>query len=288
MSELERLPEKKRLSQHIFGGARTLVIALTLFAVIVVTTTDIRLVTIRSLADLGLDFFILLFVSYGMYVCCADGGISAGYATEAYKKSVERFETLKEKIEASMLTRMDEFCNYYADKELRRMRMHYLAVVCITYEVYIEKYVTLGKDEVNALPNLTSGQKKAIKKANAIKRIKLTPERIMTLGKNVRSRAVLGVTPDTMRNITFGKRFVRMSIISAMMSIIAFDVIAEPTWVVFATVCIKLVAVVINGYDGHRVGFNNITTHTVGYIDSQSMLMNQAIQYIDAHPTTNE
>lgn len=285
MSEFAQIPEKKKM---LFGGARTLVIALTLFAVIVVTTADIRLVTVRSLADLGLDFFILLFVSYGMYVCCADGGISAGYATDSYKKSVARFDTLKEKIEESMLTRMEEFCDHYADQELRRMRMHYLAVVCIPYEVYLEKYVTLGKREVKRIPGLKRGQKRAIIKANAIKRIRMTPERIMTLGKNVRSRAVLGVTPETMKNIAFGKRFVRMSIISAMMSIIAFDMVAEPTWVMFATVCLKLVAVVINGYDGHRTGFANITTHTVGYINAQSMLMSQAIQYIEAHPTTNE
>jgi hypothetical protein len=231
-----------------------------------------------------------------MYACCADGGVKAGYAEDIYKNSVARFDELKRKIEGSMLTRMDEFCNHYVDEELRKMRMQYLSVVCIPYDVYIEKYVHLGKKEVNALPELKDGQKKAIKKANKVKRIKLTPERIMTLGKTIRTRSVLAVTPDVMKNITFFKKIVKMSVISLCMSMIALDVITQPTWTVFAGVCLKMVTVVINGFDGHKEGFANITVHTVNYVNNQSSLMQQAIQYCKAHPipaieahhTTNE
>lgn len=288
MNNFEQIPERKKLSQHILGNARTLIIVLILFTVIVVMTTDIRLVTVSSITDLGLEFFILLFASYGMYVCCADGGVKAGCAADIYKTAVARFDELKKKIEDSMLTRMDEFCTHYVDDELRKMRMQYLSVACIPYEVYIEKYVNLGKKEIDALPDLKEGQKKAIKKANKVKRMKLTPERIMTLGKTIHTRSVLAVTPDAMKNIAFGKKIVKMSFISICMSMIAFDVIMQPTWTVFASVCLKLVAVVINGFDGHKEGFANITVHTVNYVNSQSMLMQQAIQYIEAHPTTNE
>ena len=259
-----------------------------LFTVIVVMTTDIKLVTVSSITDLGLDFFILLFASYGMYVCCADGGIKQGYSAEVYKTSVTRFDELKNRIEGSMLTRMDEFCTYYVDEELRKMRMQYLSVVCIPYDVYIEKYVNLGKKEVNALPELKDGQKKAINKANKVKRIKLTPERIMTLGKTIHTRSSLAVTPDALKNIAFGKKIVKMSFISLCMSMVALDVIMQPSWTVFAEVCLKLVTVVINGFDGHREGFNNISVHTVNYVNNQSALMQQAIQYIEAHPTTEK
>lgn len=288
MSNFEQIPERKKLSQYILGNARTLIIVLILFTVTVVMTTDIKLVTISSITDLGLDFFILLFASYGMYVCCADGGVKAGYSADNYKESVARFDELKKKIEGSMLTRMDDFCNYYCDEELRKVRMQYLSVVCIPYDVYIEKYVTLGNKEVDALTDLKEGQKKAIKKANKVKRIKLTPERIMTLGKTIHTRSVLAITPNTMKNIAFSTKILKMSIISLCMSVIAFDVIVQPTWTVFAGVCLKLVTVVINGFDGHKEGFNNITVHTVNYVNNQSMLMQQAILYIEAHPTTEE
>lgn len=288
MNELEKIPERKRLSQYVLGNARTLMIVFILFVVVVVMTTDIRLVTVSSITDLGLDFFILLFASYGMYICCADSGTKNGYATDAYKESVKRFGALKDKIEVSMLHRMDDFCAHYVDEELRKMRMQYLSVVCIPYDVYIEKYVNLGKKEINALPELKDSQKKAILKANKVKRIKLTPERIMTLGKTIHTRSALTITPDTMKNITFGAKIVKMSFISICMSMIALDVIMQPSWTVFAEVCLKLATVVINGFDGHREGFNNITIHTVNYVNNQSSLMQQAIQYIEAHPTANE
>ena len=150
MNNLEQIPERKKLSQHILGNARTLIIVFILFVVVVVMTTDIKLVTVSSITDLGLDFFILLFASYGMYVVCADGGSKVGYSAQIYKNAVAKFDTCKQKIEESMLTKMDEFCDHYVDEELRKMRMQYLSVVCIPYDVYLEKYVSLGKKEVEA------------------------------------------------------------------------------------------------------------------------------------------
>ena len=285
MGEFEKIPERRRLSQYIIGNARTLMIAFILFTIIVVMTTDIRLVTVSSITDLGLEFFLLLFGSYGMYICCADGGISKGYATDVYKASVSRFDGLKARIEESMLSRMNDFCTHYVDEELRKTRMQYLSLVCIPYEVYIEKYVNLGKKEIEALPGLTVSQKKAIQRANRVKRIRLTPERVMTLGKTVHTRSVLAITPDTMKNIAFSTKIVKMSFISVCMSMIALDVIMEPSWTVFAEVCLKLAAVIINGFDGHREGYNNITVHTVNYVNHQSSLMQQAIQYIETTTT---
>ena len=288
MNNLEQIPERKKLSQYILGNARAFIITLILFSVVVVMTTDIRFVTITNIRDLGLDFFLLLFASYAMYVCCADGGVNVGYATDSYKDAVKRFGELKRKIEESMLTRMDEFCNNFCDEELRKVRMQYLSVACIPYDVYIEKYVNLGKTEVESLVELKEGQKKAIIKANKVKRITLTPERIMTQGMTIHTRSALSITPDAMKNIVFGKKFVKMSVISLCASMIGFEVIIQPTWAVFASVCFKLAIVAINGFEGRKAGFNNIAVHTVNYVNNQSSLMQQAIQYIEAHPTTKE
>ena len=288
MNELERMPERKRLSQYIIGNARTLLIALILFTVIVVMTTDIKLVTISSITDLGLEFFLILFSSYGMYICCADGGIKRGYETDTYTASVARFEETKKRIEDTMLPRMSEFCTYYVAEELRKTRMQYLSVSCIPYDVYMARYVTLGNKEIDACTELTSLQKKAVKRANRVRPIKLTPERIMTQGMTLHSRNVLAFTPDTMKNIAFSVKLAKMSFISICMSLIALDVILEPSWTVFAGVCLKLATVVINGFDGAKEGFTNITVHTVNYVNNQSSLMQQALQYIEAHPTTNE
>lgn len=285
MSEFEKLPDRKRLSQYILGNARTLIIAFILFTIVVVMTTDIKLVTISSITDLGLDFFLLLFGSYAMFVTCADGGIAKGYTTDDYKVCVERYDAFKATIEKSYLTRMNDFCSHYCDEALRKMRMEYLSVACIPYDLYMEKYVTLGKKDVKALP-LTDPQKHAIRKANAVRRIRFTPEMLMTRGKSVHIRFALPTTPGTMKGVVFCSKFVKMAVISIILTLIAFEVILNPSWTVFAEVCAKLAAVIINGFDGHKEGFNNITVHTVNYVNSQSSLMQQAMQYIDANPTT--
>ena len=284
MSDFETIStDRKKLSQLILGNARTLMIAFILFTVVVVMTTDIRFTTISSIRDLGLDFFILLFSSYGMYVCCADGGIKSGYSTEIYKSAVVRFDELKSRIEESMLPRMGDFCNYYVDEELKKTRMQYLSVACIPYDVYMEKYVKLGKREIDALEELTDSQKKAVKKAHRVHRIKLTPEMILTQGKTVHTRSGLPTDPETLKNFTFATKLVKMGLISICMSLVALDIILEPSWTVFAEVCLKLATVIINGFDGHKEGFNNITVHTVNYVNNQASLMKQAIQYIDSH-----
>lgn len=275
--------ERNKISRLILGNARILMMVFILFTVVVVMTTDIRFVTISSLRDLGLEFFILLFGSYGMYICCTDGGIKNGFSTDVYKNSIKRFSELRDRIESTMLSRMSDFCTHYIDEELRKTRMQYLSVVCIPYDEYLEKYVKLGKAEIDALTDITSAQKKAIKKANNARRIKLTPEMIMTQGKTLHTRSVLAASPETMKNIAFGVKLFKMSFVSICMSLIALDIILEPSWTVFAEVCLKLATVVINGFDGHKDGYNNITVHTVNFVNNQSALMQQAIQYAEAN-----
>ena len=276
--------DRKRVSQYIFANTRPFLIAFILFTVIVVMTTDIRLVTISSLTDLGLEFFILLFCSYGMYICCTDGGVKNGYATELYKNTVQRYEELKTKIQETCLPRMNDFCAHYISEELKQMRMQYLSVACIPYEVYLEKYAKLGNKDINELTELTSLQKRAVKKANNIRPIKLTPEMILTQGKTLHYRSALAANPGTMKSISFTVKLFKMSFISICMPLIALDVIMEPSWIVFAEVCLKLFTVVLNGFDGHKDGFTNITVHTVNFTNAQCSLMQQALIY----STTND
>lgn len=287
MSEFEKISlERRKISQYILGNVRTLMIALILFSVVVVMTTDITLVSISNIKDIGLEFFLLLFASYAMYVCCADGGTNAGYATEDYKASVKRFTELKQQIlENARYSRMNEYCAYYIAEELKKTRTQYLIVASIKYDEYLEKYAKLSRSEVKKQKELTKLQKKAIARANRVRQIRFTPDMMLTMqGKNLFTRFALYVTPKTHRTLAFGTKFVKMCLVAIGMSLIALQVILEPSWTVFAEVCMKLVTVVVNGFDGRTMGFNNIAIDAVNYTNTQSDLMHQAIQYIDGHP----
>ncbi len=291
MSEFEKISlEKRKLSQYILGNARTLIIAFILFTVIVVMTTDIKLVTISSIKDFGLEFFLILFASYAMYVFCADGGTSTGRATEEYKGAIKRFSELKEQVlDNTQFSRMNEFCAYYIADELKRMRTQYLIVAGINYEEYLEKYVKLDKSEIKDIKELTILQKKAIIKANKVKPIHFTPDMmISTQEEGTITRFALSITPKMYKNLAFGTKFIKMSFVAVGMSLIALQVILEPSWSVFAEVCMKLFTVVINGFDGWTMGYNYIVFKTVKYTNDQSYLMTRAIQYVDAHPLTND
>lgn len=287
MGEFEKIAvERRKISKLILGNARTLMIAFILFAVIVVMTTDISLITVSSIKDFGLEFFLLLFASYAFYVVNADGGTSAGLATEEYKGAVKRFEELKaQALENARYSRLNEYCEYYIAEELKKTRMHYLVVASIRYDEYLEKYAKLSGREIKALPELTELQKRAVIKANRVKQIRFTPNMMTTMqGKGAFTRFALTVTPKMLKDFAFGTKFIKMSVAALGMSLIALQVILEPSWTVFAEVCMKLVTVVINGFDGRTMGYSNIVIDTVSYTNIQSDLMQQAIHYIDAHP----
>lgn len=280
-------PERVKLSRVLVSNARVAMMVFILFTVIVVTTTDVRFMTKSDWRDLGLEFFILLFCSYGMYVCCMDGGVKKGYSSENYNTCLNRFRDLKEKVENTMLTQMGEFCVHYCDEELRKARMQYLAVVCIPYEEYMEKYVKLGKSEIVKITELTTAQKKAVIKANSIKRIKLTPEMIMTQGRAGHARSPLAFSPDKMKYIALSAKIAKMSFVTIFVTLIALDPLLDPSWNVFVKACLKLVSVIINGFDGHKDGLENVNVFTVNYMNNQSSLMQQALQYAKV-TTTND
>jgi hypothetical protein len=287
MDELKIISFDKKISRSLIHNARNFMIVFILFVVVVVMTTDVRFVSAADLAALGLDFFLLLFCSYLFYVCCADNGTKAGIVSDVYKNALERFKDLKKRIiESSLHTRMREFCTHYIKEDLKETRMLYLSVAGIDYDEYLRKYSNLDGASVDAASELAPAQKTAIKKANKVRPVKLTPDMIMKQGRGSHRRSPLEINPLAKKSVVFSVKFVRMSVLSICMSVIAFDVIAEPTWVVFVTVCLKLVSVTINGFDGYRAGYDNIAVDTVNYLESQSDLMEQAIQYIEANPKT--
>ena len=277
--------KKKKFAKGFLNYAGIFVGMLLMFAVIVVVTTDIRLTSFEEIAALGIDFFLLLFVSYSMYVNCSDSGMRAGWQSESYTNGLTSFETLKKQIiDARMQARLGEFCRYYIEEELKNSRTTVLAVVGFSYEEYMDKYVGKDIETIRTDHTLSKNQKKAILKANRIEPVRLTPEMIMKRGRGSGRRAPLGTTPETKKGIQFGTKFISTFVISLAMSILVLEAVAEPTWMLIATCCLKLMAVVINGFNGYKFGYENIVFDTVNYMSDQTDLMQQAVQYIEKHP----
>lgn len=278
---------KNKLKKGFLNYAGIFVGVFLMFAVVVIVTTDIRLTSFEELAALGLDFFLLLFCSYSMYINCSDSGMRTGLASKLYTDALSTFETYKKSIvERRLQARLPEFCRHFVEEELRNSRLEILAVVGISYKKYLTEYISLSEEDVDAREDevLSKPQREAIKKANAVKPIKLMPEMIMKRGRGSYRRSPLGWKPESKKYLNFGIKFVTTFLVALVMSMIVLDVVIEPTWVIFASVMLKLLAVVMNGFGGYKFGYENIVFDTVNYMSDQVDLMRQAIQYMDDTP----
>ena len=276
---------KKKAAKSLLNNAGIFVGVFLIFAVIVIVTTDISINTFTEVAALGLDFFLLLFCSYSMYVNAADSGMRHGLQSELYTASLDRFITKKQSIiDKHRQTRLHEFCRAYIGEELKNVRMSILAIVGFSYKEYKEKWNKFDDKVIKNDSTLSKVQKTALIKANAIKPVKLTPEMIMQCGRGSSRRAPLGTLPKTKKRIQFGAKFGTTFITSLLMIVIVLDMVIDPSWEVFASCILRLLAVVMNGFTGYKFGYENIVFDTVNYMDDQSDLMSQFMQYCDAHP----
>lgn len=292
MSDFEKIPveldlAKKRLAKGFINYGGIFVSVCLMFAVIMIVTTDVKVNSFKDLADLGMDFFLLFFCAYASYISCADSGTRAGLASETYNETLKQFNEWKDKIvKGNMQVHLAEFCRNYILDDLKNVRMSHLAVVGLSYPQY-ETYAAMDDKEIDNLPHLSTPQKKAIKKCNHTKPITLKPESILRHGRGAYHRSPLELSPETRKTITFGFTFAKSALLAFGLVGVSLDLVTDPSWVVFATVCLKLVSVIYNCFSGYRTGYCNIIVDSVNYMNAQIDLMQQAIQYIKSNSETN-
>jgi hypothetical protein len=275
---------KKKISKSFIGNAGIFTGVFIMFVVVMVVTTDISLNTFEDAAAVWLDFFLLMFCSYSMYVNCADSGMRYGLRTDKYISTINMFEQIKKYIINSKLqSGMPKFCRYYIETELKSIRSSTLAIVGLSYEEYESQWLGKDEDYIRACTELSSSQKDAVIKANCYDPVVLTPEMIMRRGRRNGRRSPLGVTPETKKAVNYVVKFITTFVVAFAFSIIVLDVVSEPTWVTFATCCLKLVTIVMNGFSGYKYGYENIVFDTVNYVSDQTDLMRQAVDYIESN-----
>lgn len=273
---------KTKAAKTLLNNAGIVIGVFISFAVIVVVTTDIRLASWADVSKLGVDFFLLLFCSYSMYITCSDSGMRFGLRNEDYLLAVNKFDEHKKYIiDNKLQCRLHEFCRYYKSKELENTKMNILAVVGFDYETYLRNWLALTDEQIYDLQNLTDPQKAAIVKANKVMPIDLTPEMIMKRGRRSAKRAPLGIDPETKKKINFGVKFVTTVLTTLSLTAIVIEFVIEPTWIMFASIILRLLIVILNGFSGYKFGYENIVFDTSNYLRDQTDLMAQALQYFE-------
>lgn len=279
----------KKLGQSIINYGGLMMGIFIVFVAITAMTTKISISSFFDIAALGLQFFILTFCSYAMYVSCADTGTKQGRISETYIKAIEKYEALKEQvIRGKMQMWLSEFCHWYQEEELKNTRVRILTEVGIDYGAYEEHWIGEDKKVINGLEHLSEVQKAAVNEANKIKPVHLSSDRMFKRGRASASRDPLGMSPERKKRIIYATKFLRVLMTASIMSMIVFDLSAEPSWALVAQVMVKIMMIIFNGFSGYKYGFENISYDTANYINDQSQLMEQFIEYVNRHKPDSE
>ena len=267
---------RKRVAKSVSGYGGIIVSAFLCLITIMVVTTDVS-ISIRSAAELSVDFFVLFFCAYASYILCSDSGMKAGKDSKLYIDTIKTFESTKQGIIKNKThCILGEFCKDYIASELKNAKTYYLVSAGIDYDEYVKRYSSLEKKDIEGLSGLSSAQKKAIMSANAVKPIKLSPERITRNGGvNIRT-SPLSISPEARRGFSYSFKFVTSMLIAVGMSYILLNELSEPSWATFVLVCVKASTVLYNCFSGYKCGYENIVIHSVQYMQEQISLMQQA------------
>ena len=277
--------KKKRIMRGAINYLGTAIGTFIIFVAIVVSTTDITVMTVIDWTSLGLSFFVFMFCAYAMYVNGSGNGIRAGRQNELYLSAKKQYDDLKNEIIAKKMPgRLPEFCRYYVEEELRNTRNAILMEVGIDFAVYKERYVGKDKEELKKNEILSKTQIEAIVSANKVKPIRLTPEMILKRGRGAMHRSPLGMEPSKKRRIGYAWKFSSTFIVAILMVSITLNPKADLTWVTFVEIVLKLFPIALNGFTGYQSGYENIVVDTVNYMNDQADLMRKLVQYVEENP----
>ena len=265
---------KKKLLKKTFDNRTLIVAVFLLLIVIIVMTTEIKLTNFIDVAELTLSFVLLLYCSYSMYINTSSGGSSAALESSIYKEAKKRHDNLRQRIiKNGCQSRLYDFCADYIEREQKGLRQSILFNAGISYETYEREYIGKDDEYINNLERVSKYQKKAIKAANAIHPITLTPDMIFKSEIFRRSRNPIGTNPHTIKKVNYSVKFFQTLLTSAFPLMIVLDIMGTVTWATVVSIILKVFFVVLNAFFGYDFGYKNIAVHTVNYMNDQSDMM---------------
>ena len=276
-AEFEDKTEERKLFEkksNVIEMAGWIMAAVTMLAVIVVMTSDIKLVTFGKFTEFSLSVFVLIFLSYSMYGNMYHNGSLAAKKLDEYANTIRSYLSIRDEVKSKTVQKdLAQFCKEYVAAELKSQRESVLEPAGVSWAEY-QKYKDLSKQALE-YKKLSKRKIKAILDANWIVPIKLTPEMLYRVGGRGTRTRPLGTAPGTRRAIDHTYTFVRTAVTSICMCFIAFELFSDPSWEMVCAVVIKLLTVALNGFLGYRRGYDNIAIDTINYTEDQIDLLEQ-------------
>ena len=258
------------------GNVVSVIIIVITFAIM---TTNVQITSAIDLANIGVSFFLILFLSNLIYLVNFSNSAQKAKNGEIYIEAKSYYEERKtELIKLDWMEVLENFCEYYISKEIERAKKCHLAKACIRYDEYLN-YAGSTKGSLKK-HGLTKGKINAILAADKVKPIVLTPEMIYKFGGHTGQRNPLGMSPNTKSTIKRATKIATSVLTSLLTASIALDLVMQPTWQMLCMCLVKLVPVIGNWYIGVRDGTESVEGDLVKYIKTQADLISQAVNHV--------
>lgn len=269
-----RLATGLKNSLFTFAGAAIVIV------VIFISFTDIKVNPALAFATITLNLAIIWFCQYSMFINYFAGGQTKGRQEQIYIDAVRAYNDLKAEILASdTQSRIPDYCEWWTKNELEMTRKNSLADCGIKYDEYCAKYLGRSKKQIQALdlPELT---KEVIIATNKIKAVPLTSDQLLRAGTHTASRKAVRENPKKKANFLLCTKLVASTVTATVTAFIGIDLFAEVTLATVALMLIRLLVIVINGFNGYINGFNLVTVDMVGYTNDQIDQLKQFAHWV--------
>lgn len=270
---------KKRITKTVVGHAGIICSTLILFVAAIALTTDITLSSFAELKELTKTLIILLTLNYMMFFSGADNGTNTGLKSDIYINACTKYDEVKKRLIELPRNILSRFCKHFVETEQEAARAEILVEVGLTMD---DMNKCKGKNLKELETDYTPLQIKAIKKALKVKALRLKPDMICRRGRASSRSHPLGRNPRISKLFKYAINIVRMTITTILTGAIVINTLTDFTWAAIVELFVKLLPVVINGFNGYKLGLEGKIITDVEYMDDQMDLMEQAIQYATA------
>ncbi len=168
-----------------------------------------------------------------------------------------------------LLVRLPELCQRYVDEELKTFRTAILANSCIPYDTYAKDYANLSANALKALP-ISKSMRKAIRRANRAKGLKLTSQSLLSVSKQgfIRFSALM-ISSGQRETIDSAVNVISRMFTTFLGGAVTVAVIIDWSWQSLVQWGIKMLPLAMAAYSGATQGTKNIFQTAIPHKKSQ-------------------
>lgn len=251
------------------------ILIIVMFVGYIWTDMKIQLEWERILCDAAASIISFILVEDLM----SQNGVRCGMLYDEYVKAHEAYLELKAKVLAAGISKLGDFCEAIIEKEYETYIRRKCKEFKLDYETYVNRFSSMRADELNR--ELSPDKVAHVLFLNAVKRIELTPDMLLTDGSGEKvERGGIGMgAHEYVKKSTRGWFNITITVVSCAVSAsIAFFGNAGASWGLVMYTLMKLALLFWRMYKGFSTGTKAFNTYEVKSLQDKMLYMNMYLE----------